>query len=123
MPIELPPLPPLPNADSTPVQWDVYLRIVALHTSTATAEAITAQTAQMVKMTAAAERSAALMQQLLDQPTTPAPAPVAGSDAARVAVAALLGEIGDRTPADVATAALARMGAADRVLSGEVPAP
>ncbi len=121
MPIELPPLPPLPNADSTPVQWDVYLRIVALHTSTATAEAITAQTAQMVKMTTAAERSAALMQQLLDQPTTPAP--VAGGDAARVAVTALLGEIGERTPDQVATAALARMGAADRVLGGEAPAP
>ena len=123
MSIELPAIPPLPNADSTPAQWDLYLRIVALYSAAGTQDAINAQTAQMVKMTAAAERSAALMQQLLDQPSTPAPAPVAGSDAARVAVTALLGEIGERTPDQVATAALARMGAADRVLSGEVPAP
>ncbi len=123
MSTELPPIPEHPNADSTPEQWARYLDIARLYVSRESAEAIDRQTAQMVKMTAAAERSAALMQQLLDQPTTPAPAPVAGGDAARVAVAALLGEIGDRTPADVATAALARMGAADRVLSGEAPAP
>ena len=54
---------------------------------------------------------------------TAEPAPVAGSDAARVAVTALLGEIGERTPDQVATAALARMGAADRVLGGEATAP
>ena len=123
MSIELPPLPPLPGVESTPAEWDLYLRIAALHSTAGTQDAINAQTAQMVLMTAAAERNAALMQQLLDQPTAPAPVPVAGGDAARVAVTALLGEIGDRIPADVATAALARMGAADRVLGGEAPAP
>jgi hypothetical protein len=123
MPIELPPIPPQPTAASTPAEVALYLDIARLYVSRESAEAIDRQTAQMVKMTAAAERSAALMQQLLDQPTTPAPAPVAGGDAARVAVTALLGEIGERTPDQVATAALARMGAADRVLGGEVPAP
>ena len=121
MSIELPPIPPLPGAESTPAEWDVYLRIVALHNSAASTAAINAQTAQMALMTAAAERNAALMQQLLDQ--EPVPAPVAGGDASRAAVIALLGETGERTPADVATAALARMGAADRVLGGEAPAP
>lgn len=119
MSIELPAIPPQPNADSTPAQIALYLDIARLYVSRESAEAIDRQTAQMVKMTAAAERSANLMQQLLDQPTTPAPTPAAAGDAARVAVTALLGEIGDRTPGDVATAALARMGAADRVLSGE----
>lgn len=122
MSIELPPIPPQPSPDSTPAQIALYLDIARLYVSRESAEAIDRQTAQMVLMTAAAERNAALMQQLLDQPT-PAPAPVAGGDAARVAVTALLGEIGDRIPADVATAALARMGAADRVLGGEAPAP
>ena len=110
MSIELPPIPAQPNADSTPEQWARYLDIARLYVSRESAAAIDRQTDQM-----------ALMQQLLDQPTTPAPA--AGGDAARVAVTALLGEIGDRIPADVATAALARMGAADRVLGGEAPAP
>jgi hypothetical protein len=121
MSIELPPIPAQPNADSTPEQWARYLDIARLYVSRESAAAIDRQTDQMALMTAAAERNAALMQQLLDQPTTPAPA--AGGDAARVAVTALLGEIGDRIPADVATAALARMGAADRVLGGEAPAP
>ena len=123
MSIELPPLPPIPAAAATAADWARYMDIARLYVSRESAEAIDRQTAQMVLMTAAAERSAALMQQLLDQPTTPAPAPVAGSDAARVAVTALLGEIGERTPDQVATAALARMGAADRVLGGEAPAP
>ena len=123
MSIELPPIPPQPSPDATPAQIALYLDIVRLYVSRESAEAIDRQTAQMVKMVAASERHADLMQQLLDQPTTPAPAPVAGSDAARVAVTALLGEIGERTPDQVATAALARMGAADRVLGGEVPAP
>ena len=90
--ITLPPIPPQPAADATPAVWDVYLRILALYSAAAgqdsaakTQDAINAQTAQMVKMTAAAERSATLMQQLLDQP---APAPAAG-DSARVAMAAL----------------------------------
>ena len=121
MSIELPPLPPIPAAAATAADWARYMDIVRLYVSRESAEAIDRQTAQMVKMTTAAERSAALMQQLLDQPTTPAPA--AGGDAARVAVTALLGEIGERTPDQVATAALARMGAADRVLGGEAPAP
>lgn len=123
MSIELPPIPPLPNADSTPAQIALYLDIARLYVSRESSDAIDRQTEQMAKMTAAAERSAGLMQQLLDQPQAPAPTPAAGGDAARVAVTALLGETGDRTPADVAAAALARMGAADRMLGGEAPAP
>ena len=72
MSIELPAIPPLPNADSTPAQWDLYLRIVALYSAAGTQDAINAQTAQMVLMTTAAERNAALMQQLLEQPPAPA---------------------------------------------------
>ena len=71
MSIELPPIPPLPGAESTPAEWDVYLRIVALHNSAASTAAINAQTAQMALMTAAAERNAALMQQILEQPQAP----------------------------------------------------
>ena len=121
MSIDLPPLPPIPAAAATAADWARYMDIARLYVSRESSEAIDRQTAQMVLMTAAAERSAALMQQLLDQ--EPTPAPVAGGDASRAAVIALLGETGERTPADVATAALARMGAADRVLGGEVPAP
>ncbi len=116
-PIALPPIPEAPSVESTPEEWDRYLRIVALHTSTASAAAINAQTAQMALMTAAAERSATLMQQLLDQPTT-APAPTT-SDGARVAMAALMTEGGaDKPPAEVAQAVLARVSAVDTMLGG-----
>lgn len=120
--ITLPPIPPQPAADATPAVWDVYLRILALYSAAAgqdsaakTQDAINAQTAQMVKMTAAAERSATLMQQLLDQP---APAPAAG-DSARVAMAALMTEGGsEKPPAEVAQAVLARVAAVDTMLGG-----
>lgn len=69
----LPELPPIPSGEATPQQWDIYLRIAALYAATNTAQAIDAQTAQMVKMVAASERHAALMQQLLDQPASPTP--------------------------------------------------
>lgn len=117
MSIELPPLPPIPGTEATPAQWDVYLRIAALHTSTATASAISAQTAQMALMVAASERHAALMQQLLDQ-TPPATSP----GTARVVVAALMSEAGgERAPAEVASAVLARVAAVDTMLGGETP--
>ena len=69
MSIELPPIPPQPTGEgATPAAWDVYLRILALHSTAGTQAAINAQTAQMALMTAAAVRSGDLMQQLLDQP-------------------------------------------------------
>ena len=68
MSIELPAIPAVPNEDSTPEQWARYLDIARLYVSQESASAINAQTAQMVKMTEAAEHSATLMQQLLDQP-------------------------------------------------------
>lgn len=118
MSIELPPIPPPPNADSTPEQLARYLDIARLYVSRESSEAIDRQTAQMVLMTAAAERSATLMQQLLDQPP---PAPSTPSDNAhRVVVAALMTEGGaDKTPGDVATAVLARVAAVDTMLGGE----
>lgn len=68
MSIPLPPLPSMPGADGTEAQWDRYLRICAMYTTADSADSIKAQTAQMVKMTAAAERNSALLQQAIDQP-------------------------------------------------------
>lgn len=117
MSIELPAIPAAPNEDSTPEQWARYLDIARLYVSRESSEAIDRQTAQMALMTAAAEQNATLMQQFLDQP---APNPVAGGDAARVVVAALMSEGGaDKPPADVATAVRARVAAVDSMLGGE----
>jgi hypothetical protein len=69
--ITLPPIPPAPNGDTSPADWARYLDILRLHVSAASADAIDRQTAQMALMTAAAEHSATLMQQLLDQPAQP----------------------------------------------------
>ena len=61
MSIELPPLPPLPNADSTPEQWAHYRWTVSLHV---TAE----QTAAINRQAIATEDTASIAQQMLDQP-------------------------------------------------------
>lgn len=121
MSIELPPIPPLPGVDSDAAEWARYLDILRLHVSVGSSDAIDRQTAQMVLMTAAAERNTALLQQLLDQ--GPAPAPIADGSH-RVVVAALMTEGGaDKPPAEVATAVRARVAAVDSMLSGEAAAP
>ena len=72
MSIELPPIPAIPSADAPAADWTRYLDIARMYVSRESSEAIDRQTAQMALMTTAAERNAALMQQFLEQPQTPA---------------------------------------------------
>ena len=113
MSIELPPIPAQPTVESTPEQWTHYRWAVSLHV---TAE----QTAAINRQAAATEATASIAQQMLDQPNAPAPVPAPLNDNAhRVVVAALMTEGGaDKTPADVATAVLARVAAVDTMLGG-----
>jgi len=64
----LPTIPPEPTADSTPEQWAHYRWAVSLHVTAEQTEAIRAETAQVVLLTAATQATAAIGQQVLNQP-------------------------------------------------------
>lgn len=68
MSIELPTIPPQPNSDSTPLQWDVYLRILSMHKMQEQTDAVDRQTAQITRLADAAAAANAIGQQLLEQP-------------------------------------------------------
>ncbi len=68
MSIELPPIPAIPAADAPATEWTRYLDVLRMHVTADSAEAVRAQTAQMVLMTEAAVRNGDLMQQMLNMP-------------------------------------------------------